>query len=130
MANLKEQKRILKENIKKQEKMIKNNESYTGPDGKTYGPDHYKKAVKYDREELQRVKNKLQKQEKINSIKKAANKVDTSNKTGNRITKWDVNNEGGAPVAPGRINTNRFYETGGKEGNINGPNQKPTKKKK
>ena len=48
--------------------MIKNNKSYTGPNGKTYGPEHYKKAVEYDKKQLQRI----QKKEKLaNAMSKA-----------------------------------------------------------
>lgn len=51
-----------------EEDMIKNNKSYTGPNGKTYGPEHYKKAVEYDKKQLQRI----QKKEKLaNAMSKA-----------------------------------------------------------
>ena len=60
VERLKKAKKILENNIEKENDMIKNNKTYTGPNGKTYGPDHYKKAVKYDVAELKKVKSKLQ----------------------------------------------------------------------
>ena len=79
-TSLKEQKKSLEEGIKWEQNMIKNNKSYTGPNGKTYGPDHYKKAIKYDVEELKNVNNKLDMQAKVNSLKKAAGKLPSSSK--------------------------------------------------
>lgn len=75
MTNLKEQKKILKSNIKWEKDMIDNNKSYKGPDGKTYGPDHYKKAIKYDIKDLKRVSEELEKQKKIKAMKNAAKGV-------------------------------------------------------
>ena len=46
--DLDKQRDILKSNIHMEENMIKNNKTYTNPQtGQKFGPDHYKKAVKY-----------------------------------------------------------------------------------
>lgn len=72
MSKLKKQKKILEDNIKMEKDMVKNNKSYTGPNGKTYGPDHYKKALQYDQEELAKVKGNLKRTQQISRLKDAA----------------------------------------------------------
>ena len=75
-VGLKEQKRLLEKGIKWEEDMIKNNKSYTNPDtGKTYGPEHYKKALVYDKQDLKRVNTKLEMREKVKALKNAAKNV-------------------------------------------------------
>lgn len=60
------EKKILNENIKREKDMVKNNKYYHSPyDGKIYGPDHYKKALKYDQADLKKVNKKLKKTPKI-----------------------------------------------------------------
>lgn len=64
MSELKNQNKAIKETIKYDKNMIKNNTTYNSPyDGKKYGPDHYKKALKYDTIDL--IKNRV----KMKSIK-------------------------------------------------------------
>ena len=75
MSKLKKQKETLEKNIKWEEDMIKNNKTYKGADGKTYGPEHYKKAVKYDREELNKVNSKLAQNKKVEQLKARAASV-------------------------------------------------------
>lgn len=59
-SNLDEQKKILKKNIKSEKDMVKNKKTYTNPyTGQKFGPDHYKKAVKYDQRELAKVNTKI-----------------------------------------------------------------------
>ena len=44
---------IHENNIKREKHIIKNNITYTNPEtGQKFGPDHYKKAIKYDYAEL------------------------------------------------------------------------------
>lgn len=59
------EKQILKENIKWQNDMIKNNKSYHGPNGKVYGPDYYRKVIKYDKADLKKVNRRLKRTPKI-----------------------------------------------------------------
>ena len=59
-TDLDKQRDILKSNIRMQENMIKNNKTYTNPQtGQKFGPDHYKKAVKYDKQELRKIEAKI-----------------------------------------------------------------------
>ena len=74
--SLKKRKEILEKNIAEEEDMIKNNKSYTGPNGKTYGPDHYKRAIEYDKKELDNVNSQLldrakKKQQLVGAMKEA-----------------------------------------------------------
>lgn len=75
--SLKKRKEILEKNIAMEEDMIKNNKSYTGPNGKTYGPDHYKKAIEYDKKELDSVNSQL-----LNREKKKKQLADAMSKAG------------------------------------------------
>lgn len=59
------EKQTLKENIKWENDMIKNNRSYHSPNGKVYGPEHYKKAIKYDKADLKKVNQRLKRTPKI-----------------------------------------------------------------
>lgn len=55
--DLVKQKDIVEKNINTEKYMIKNNIYYKSPyDGKTYGPEHYKKALKYDYIDLAKTK--------------------------------------------------------------------------
>ena len=56
---LKEQAKILQQNIKQERDMVKKNKSYTNSKGQTFTPSHYKKASSYDKEELRRTIKKL-----------------------------------------------------------------------
>ena len=69
MNSLKQQKKIIEKNIKFADDMVKNNKTYTGADGKTYDASHYKKAAEYDRQQLKKVKDLMQREQKINKIK-------------------------------------------------------------
>lgn len=52
-TDLDNQRNILKSNISSEKKMIKNNVTYVNPEtGDKFGPDHYKKAIKYDYADL------------------------------------------------------------------------------
>jgi len=59
------EKQIIKRNIKWENDMIKNNKSYRGPNGKVYGPDHYRKVIKYDKADLKKVNQRLKRTPKI-----------------------------------------------------------------
>lgn len=76
MISLKEQKKILKDNIKYEKKMIDNNESYDNEQQNvSYGPNHYKKAIEYDKKDLEEVNNKIDMIDRINKLKEKRNKV-------------------------------------------------------
>lgn len=81
MKDLKKKKELLEENIKNEKDMIKNNKSYDNEEqNMSYGSNHYKKAVKYDEEELKDVKRDIKMQDKIDEFKKASKKALSSKK--------------------------------------------------
>lgn len=82
--DLEKQRDILKDNIKYQKNMIKNNKTYKNPiTGKTFGPNHYKKAIKYDQKDLEKINKKISKQSKIekNASKTAVKVANTVSDT-------------------------------------------------
>lgn len=87
-TNLEGQRKILKRNIKWEKNMVKNNKSYKNPyNGKTYGPDHYKKAIKYDQKDLARLNTKI-------ALKNAAKKAYKSTPIGKLNKAYKVTKAG------------------------------------
>jgi hypothetical protein len=79
-APLEEQKKTLEDNIKFEQDMIDNNKHYDNDKtNMSYGPDHYRKAIEYDKEELNRINT-------IERFRKAADEA-LSGKSNNLIKK-------------------------------------------
>lgn len=75
-VSLKEQKKILEENIAKEQKMIDNNESYDNKEQNiSYGPNHFKKAIEQDKKDLNEINTKLEAAKKIDSLKRIRNSL-------------------------------------------------------
>ena len=74
MSSLKEQKKILKNNIKMEKNKIKKGQTYTNlRTGDTFGTSHYKKALNYDKKQLAKVNAKIALKSAGNIAKKAVN---------------------------------------------------------
>lgn len=67
MTSLEKQRKILERNMRWEDDKVANNKSYTGPNGKTYGPDYYKKSVNYTAKDLENVNKQIKLK---NAIKK------------------------------------------------------------
>lgn len=75
-SELENQHKIIKDNINSEKNMVKNNITYTNPQtGQKFGPDHYKKALKYDTIDL------IKTEAKIKGIKMATKSL-------NKISKY------------------------------------------
>ena len=73
---LKKEKKILEDNIKSEQDMIDNNEHYDNDEtNMSYGPDHYKRAIEYDKKDLDDVTSEINRRKKVQQLKKAADEA-------------------------------------------------------
>lgn len=59
VSQLKDERKVLLNNMKNEKKLINNNQSYTNSKGQTFTPKHYKQALKADKKELKQYNNKI-----------------------------------------------------------------------
>lgn len=64
-----EQKAILEDNIKWEKELIDKKQYVDGSGNEDFGPNHYKKAIEYDKKDLKDVNNKIEMKKKINKLK-------------------------------------------------------------
>jgi hypothetical protein len=64
-----EQKAILEDNIKWEKELIDKKQYVDGAGNEDFGPNHYKKAIEYDKKDLKDVNNKIEMKKKINKLK-------------------------------------------------------------
>ena len=76
MKDLKKKKKILEDNLKFQDDMIKNNKHYDNEEQNvSYGPNHYRQAIEHDKEDLNRVNGEIENQKRIDALKERATLV-------------------------------------------------------
>ena len=93
--SLKEQKQILEDNIKWEQDMIDNNKHYENDKlHMSFGPDHYRRAIEYDKEDLKKVNSAIEERENIKKLKEAREKaVSIANKTKEDFEPQTLNKE-------------------------------------